>query len=180
VRVIIGFSTPKKWKLLSWAIKFLTKSEVSHAWFLVDDPVFGIRMVMDSYLTGLRLIPLEHFLEGNRVVYFATPLWNLDKGLLFQSREIGDKYDLWGLAGMAYVSLMWRWFKKKVKNPLAQPGAMFCSEAVVRVLQFSGFPDSTAIEPESTNPGELLQFFKESQHVELFPGEKLQVSDQPV
>lgn len=180
MRVIIGFSTPKKWKLLSWAIKLLTKSEVSHAWFLVDDPVFGIRMVMDSYLTGLRLIPLEHFLEGNRIVYFATPLWNLDKGLLFQAREIGDDYDLWGLAGMAYVSLMLRWFGMKVRNPLAKPGAMFCSEAVMQVLQFSDFPDAKAYDSESITPGELLQFFKGSQHVELYPGDKLQVSEQPV
>src|SRR5512137_856341 len=115
--VTVGFSTPKKWMPLSWAIKKLTRSEASHAWLLVDAPVFGLRVVMDSHLSGFRLVPFEHFLEKNRVVALAVPRWDLGAGVSAQAQEVGDGYDYLGLAGMVYVTLMWKWFKKSVKNP---------------------------------------------------------------
>ena len=173
--VTIGFSTPKKWNPLSWLIKKLTKSEVSHAWLLVDDPVFGVRMVMDSHLTGLRLIPFEHFLEGSTVLALVVPQWDLDQGLLKQSKDIGDGYDVWGLAGVAYVRLMWIWFRSKVRSPLRSPGALFCSEAVTRVLQFSKYPESEILDPEGVSPEDLLTFFKNSPACAYVHGAELKI-----
>jgi hypothetical protein len=174
MQVTVGFSTPKKWMPLSWAIKLLTKSEASHAWLLVDDPVFGLRVVMDSHLSGFRLIPFEHFLLTNRVIALAVPTWDLSVGVSAQVKDVGDGYDYLGLAGMLYVTLMWKWFKKSVKNPF-RTKTMFCSEAVMLVLQASKYPDSEAYDAESVWPGELMEFFRKSPHCDFVTGTRLKL-----
>jgi hypothetical protein len=172
--ITVGFSTPKKWMPLSWAIKALTKSEASHAWLLVDDPIFGLRVVMDAHLSGFRLIPFEHFLEKNRVLALAVPTWDLSVGVSDQVKDIGDGYDYLGLAGMLYVTLMWKIFHKAVKNPF-RTKTLFCSEAVVRVLQASKYPDSEAYDSESVWPGELMEFFSKSPHCDFVAGDRLKL-----
>lgn len=173
--IIVGFSTPKKWNPLSWAIRKLTKSEASHAWLLVDDPVFGVRMVMDAHLTGLRLIPFERFVEASTVIALAVPRWGIENGLAVQAKGIGSKYDLIGLAGVAYVKLMWILFKKKVTNPLRSPGVLFCSEAVTIVLQESLYPGAEVMDPESVAPGDLMAFFETSSECDYVTGDRLKL-----
>ena len=75
---------------------------------------------------------------------------------------LGDVYDYQGLFGMAWVEIG-RWLKKKWKNPWHSTKAMFCSELVAKVLIDSKYPGFEGMDPASTDPEMLLQFFdKES------------------
>jgi hypothetical protein len=156
--VRVGFSTRTR-NLMSRAIRWLTGSKASHAWLLVEDTFFGIDMVMEATEVGFRLIPFDNFkAEGNDIVALLEAPYPLDEGVHAAARWIGERYDFAGLLGSAFV-LLGRWLRKKWRNPMASSRSMFCSEAVVRVMQAAGYPGSESFDPEATTPQDLLDFF---------------------
>ena len=66
--VFVGFSTPRRWNPLSWLIRVGTHSPASHAWLLVEDPLFKLRLVLEAHTTGFRLVTLARFAKDNEVV----------------------------------------------------------------------------------------------------------------
>ena len=150
-QTIIGFSTPNYFNPISALIRWITKSKVSHAWFMYHDTDFDLDMVMEAHELGFRLIPFEKFKLHNKVVDTVTPDVNLDPGLKLLAHSLGDIYDYWGLLGMGVV-LLGHWFKRKWKNPLQSPKHMFCSEAVVTALQACGSKKAESLTPGSTSP----------------------------
>jgi hypothetical protein len=154
----VGFSTQLK-NPLSRLIRWLTKSKASHAWLLFDDTFFGLRMVMEATEVGFRILPFSNFqAEGNDIVAIVQPAAPLEDGVMAAGQWLGESYDFAGLLGTSFV-LLGRWLRRKWKNPLASPHAMFCSEAVVRVIQAAKYPGSEALVPASTTPQDLLNFF---------------------
>ena len=154
----VGFSTQLK-NPLSRLIRYCTGSKASHAWLLVEDTFFGLEMVMEATETGFRLVPYANFkAEGNDIVAVLEPPYSLDLGVHEAARWLGRRYDFAGLLGSFFV-ILGRWLRRKWRNPLASPRAMFCSEAVVEVLQAAKYPDSSALDPASTTPQDLLDFF---------------------
>lgn len=154
----VGFSTQQK-NVFSRVIRWITGSKASHAWILFDDTFFGLNMVMEATETGFRLIPYENFkAEGNDVVAVVEPPYPLDDGVHQAARWLGEKYDFAGLFGSIFV-MFGRWLRRKWRNPFAGARSMFCSEAVVRVMQAARFPGSEAFDPEATTPQDLLDFF---------------------
>src|SRR5512135_225506 len=101
--VFIGFSTPRRWNPLSWLIRLLTRSRASHAWLLVDDPVFALRLVLEAHSTGFRLVTLARFARDNRVVALVQPAHPIDQGLPEAGTWLGEKFDTVGLVGMTWV-----------------------------------------------------------------------------
>lgn len=156
--VKVGFSTHGN-NIVSRLIRWLTKSKASHAWLLVEDPFFGLEMVMEATETGFRLIPLANFkAEGNNIVALLEPSSPLDEGVKQAGKWLGEHYDFAGLFG-ASVVILGRWLRRKWRNPFGSPKSMFCSEAVVRVMQASKFPGAEGLDPEATTPQDLLDFF---------------------
>lgn len=157
----VGFSTHKS-NFLSATIRIFTGSKVSHTWLLVEDePFFGIPMVMEATEVGFRYIPFETFKSKNDVVEVLTPTHPLDKGVHVANAWLGDSYDFLGLL-MSFFVVVGHWVKRKVKNPVHSSRSMFCSEAVVRVLQASDYPGVADLDPSSTTPQDLLSLLKAS------------------
>lgn len=155
--ICVGFSTHSG-NVVSRLIRWMTGSKASHTWLLVDDALFGTEMVMEATEVGFRFITYSRFkAEGNDIVTVVTPAFPLKPGMRQAAMWLGERYDFGGLLGSAVV-LLGRWLRRKWKNPLGSSKAMFCSEAVVRVMQAAGYPGSAALDPESITPQDLLDF----------------------
>lgn len=158
----IGFSTSKR-NIFSAVIRWFTKSRVSHAWVLIHEPFFDMEMVLEATEFGFRMVPYETFRAKTNVIEVLTlgPSCPLDSAVKRAGRRLGEDYDFLGLFGGAIVQIG-RWLKYKWRNPLASSRAMFCSEAVVYVLQDAGYPGADTLDPEATTPQDLLDFLRSS------------------
>ena len=162
-RVFVGFSTPKRWNPLSWAIRRATSSPASHAWLLVDDPVFKVRLVVEAGVTGFRIESLARFEKTNVIVAIVTPQHRLEEGMPETARWLGEKFDKRGLAGMAWVLVGRLFFHARWKNPFRSVKALFCSEAVARSLVEAKYPGAAELfegKEEEVAPGDLLRWFE--------------------
>lgn len=169
----VGFSTPRRWNPLSALIRAITRSRASHAWLLVEDPVFDLRLVLEAHSTGFRLVSFTRFVKANRVVAIVRPGWPIDRGLPVAGEWLGESFDLLGLFGI-FLTLVARWFRQRPwKNPFPTPSALFCSEAVVRALKAAGYPGSERLGDETTSPAELLEWFRADPTCEIVDGASL-------
>ncbi len=160
--VLVGFSTPRRWNPLSWLIRVCTGSRASHAWLLVEDPLFRLRLVLEAHSTGFRLVTLARFARENRVVALAVPAHPLEAGLPQAGRWLGDDFDTRGVLGMAWVVLRRLLHLAPGRNPFRSVQALFCSEAVVRTLKAAGYPGADALGDEDQTPEDVLEFLRRS------------------
>lgn len=114
---------------------------------------------MEASNSGFRIITFAQFQKDNTVVDLIELPPSSEKGLALASNWLGTAYDYLGLFGEAFVQFA-RWFKRKVKNPLASSTKMVCSEAVTLMLQGINYPGADALIPESTSPEDLLIFLQ--------------------
>jgi hypothetical protein len=155
--IVVGFSTSKT-NPISWVIRKLTGSTASHVWLAIDDPLFG-RVVLEASELGYRLYPFERFAKSNTVIRLVEPpACDMVKGVQSVADLLGTSYDFEGLFGMLVV-VVGRWFHRKVRNPLHSSRALFCSEAVARVLVAAGYTPAAELVPESTTPQDILDLF---------------------
>lgn len=159
----LAFSTPKSFNPVSWLVKKLTGSHVSHVVFVYADADFGMDMVMEAHELGFRLITLEHFARHNNVVRIVEPRASLNPGLRWAATWLGTSYDFGGLLGMAWVLLM-RKLGRRARNPLQSSRAMFCSEIAVRALQESGCAWARELTASTVSPQMLLDRLLEGEH----------------
>jgi hypothetical protein len=158
--VFVGFSTPRRWNPLSTLIRAMTRSRTSHAWLLVEDPVFELRLVLEAHSSGFRLVSFTRFVKDNVVVALVEPSHPVEPGLPAAGTWLGESFDVLGLFGI-FLTLVARWFKQRPwRNPFPSAGSLFCSESVVRTLRAAGYPGAERLAPEETTPGELLEFFE--------------------
>lgn len=158
MNVRIGFSTSDAW--YSRLIRRFTKSSVSHTFLLVE--VAGHGIVLEEGPDGFHARTIENFSRGNRVVVLLSLEHPIDKGVEEAITWLGQRYDYLGVLGM-FAVLVYRWFGKKRRNPLASSRSMFCSEANTRILQVSGYPGADKLDPESTSPADLLAFLSSNE-----------------
>ncbi len=160
--VYLGFSTPRRWNPLSALIRRMMRSPASHAWLLVEDPLFQLRLVLEAHSTGFRLISFATFVKDNKVVALVEPprdeAHDLRRGLPEAGGWLGDQFDLLGLFGI-FLTMVAKWFRRKAwRNPFTSSRSYFCSEAVVRVMKAAGYPGASRLDAETTTPAELLDF----------------------
>ena len=175
--VFIGFSTSRRWNPLSALIRAMMKSQVSHVWMLVEDPLFKLRLVLEAHTTGFRLISLAEFVKDNKVLALVQPAdpRRLEEGLPEAGGWLGDEYDVLGLFGIFLVTVG-KWFtRKKGKNSFTSSRSLFCSEAVVRVLKAVDYPGTAKFGNETTTPQQLLTFFEKEQGAVIIPGDQLKL-----
>jgi len=171
--VFVGFSTPRRWNPLSALIRLMMQSRTSHAWLLVEDPLFQLRLVLEAHSTGFRLISLAEFVKENKVVALVEPAHDLERGMPEAGGWLGDEFDVLGLFGI-FLTLVAKWFKrKKWRNPFTSSRALFCSEAVVRVMKAARYPGSERLGDETTTPQELLSFLERNPGSRVTQGERL-------
>lgn len=158
----VGFSTPKAFNPVSWLIRKITKSQVSHAWVAYHSDLFDLDMVMEAHELGFRSLTFENFKAKNKIVKTFPVDVDITPGLRLLATSLGDTYDYGGLFGMSFV-LMGNWLKRKfkkwrkvVRNPWHSAKRMFCSEAVVIMLQASNSRMVKDLVPENTSPQMLM------------------------
>jgi hypothetical protein len=157
VNVRIGFSTSNSW--ISRIIRWFTDSRVSHCFFVYYDTDWGRDMVMEATSGGFRIVAYSIYEQSTLTLLRLK--YPVESGLSDAVDWLGEAYDYEGLFGMAWVELG-RWLKRKWANPLRSANAMFCSEAVVRVLQASNYPNADTLDAQSTDPQMLLEFLSQS------------------
>ena len=158
VNVKIGFSSGSR--LSSRIIKFFTRSHISHAFLIIEDSFLGSDMVMEATPGGFRLITLSQFARTHDIVAVFDIPHSLEKGVRKSASWLGRKYDYLGVFGTAFV-LLGRWMKLKWANPF-NTKAIYCSEAIVYILQVSNYPGALELDPASTTPADLYSFLKKS------------------
>jgi hypothetical protein len=152
----IAFSTSKE-SIVSKIIRWFTKSRTSHCFLVYYDLDFDRDMVMESTEGGYKITPFSKY-ESSLVAIFE-PKQSIDVGLKKSVDWLEEDYDYSGLIGMAWVCLG-KFLKRKWNNPFCSSKSMFCSEAVVKVLQLSNYPGSEQFDASSTSPEDLLKFFE--------------------
>ncbi len=158
--VWVGFSTPRRFNPFSWLIRTGTHSRASHAWLLVEDPTFQVRLVLEAHTTGFRLVTLARFARTNRIVALVRPAHPIDAGLPEAGTWLGGDYDTRGVLGMAWVVFRRFFHLSPGKNPFRSAQALFCSEAVVRALKAARYPGSEELGDEDETPEDVLQFLE--------------------
>lgn len=167
--VAIVLSRPRKFALASWAIRNVTWSDVSHAslHFLSDGGVLGEQVwVYEAVAHGVRLCPIDRWLEHNDPRYkIGVKDDDLGmKALRIGMHEIGASYDYAGIGKFA-AYLICRQLHVGMANWITRstPDTLFCSEAVLRVVQIMAalsddpeeFDDIPKWNPDLTAPEDL-------------------------
>lgn len=158
----VGFSTPKHFNPVSWAVRKFTGSRASHAFFVYHDGDFDMEMVMEAHELGFRLTPLKHFERHNKIVKLAVPKNPIDIGLkAVANRYLGSMYDYAGLVGMAVV-MFGRFLKRKWKNPFRGSKSVYCSESVIVAMKASPGYEKLDLDTDSS-PQDLLEYFEKTE-----------------
>jgi hypothetical protein len=161
----IGFSTGKH-SPVSAIIRAATKSTVSHAYVIYDDPVLGDEYILEADIGGFQPDRYSIFKRSNTVVQEVEVDLPLDRALKTADQWVGVvDYNYSGLFGVEVYKLE-RWLHMKAKNPLDRPHSMFCSQAMVRLLTEAAqlVPTSPmanplmGLTPDVTSPQDLLTF----------------------
>lgn len=156
--VKVGFSTGKR-SPVSAVIRWATRSKVSHAYLIVDDPTLGDELILEADRGGFQFCRYLTFKKSNNVI--AEVPVDLSAAAVQQADQwVGEVgYDYEGLVGEAIVKLA-LWFKRKISNPMHDPRSMFCSEAMTRLLQIAKYPGADTLVPQDTSPEALLEFLE--------------------
>jgi hypothetical protein len=161
LNIRIGFTTDTN-SLVSRLVRWLTRSECSHAIFIYFDQDWGVDMVLEASDVGFREIPLSNFLKKNTLVRTCVPKVPLEEGLKYVALTyLGTTFDYTGLLGNGPI-LLGRWLKRKWNNPWNTPGSVFCSEAVVVAMQQVEYPGAETLVPMNTSPQDLLEFMEKA------------------
>lgn len=153
-QVTVAFSAPKRWKIVSWAIKTFTKSKVSHC--LIGTHIHGIPMFLHCSKGGVHVVRRDNFLKKNRIRHEFDLLACDDEMMRNAWKAIDHSYDYDGILGFAFV-IAASWLKKRVSNPFASAGSMWCSEFLLRLNVDSRIPEWNGLDPEYTHCEHLLE-----------------------
>lgn len=161
MQAFIGFSTPNYFNPVSWLIRKITKSEVSHAWVVFTSEMDDCEMVREAHELGFRQITFEHFKKHNNVVQLIPLDVDATPGLRMLGQHLGEAYDYPGLLGMGPVELF-RWMKHKfpwwhyqITNPWHWANHMFCSASMVDFLHECKSKMGDDLIPDNISPQEL-------------------------
>jgi hypothetical protein len=155
----VGFSTPNWFNPVSWLVRKITGSKVSHAWFLYHDADWDMEMVVEAHEVGFRLIPFERFKKYNVIVALYSPRRPIDEGLKKVAQKfLSTHYDYAGLIGGAVVALG-KIFKRKWKNPFRSSTHVYCSEAMALAMKWSPGYEDLDVDTDMVEPRELNEYF---------------------
>lgn len=155
----ISFSTGRH-SPISAIIRWVTGSKVSHAFLTYDDATLGDRWLLEADRGGFTAQRLAIF-EKSNVVVVAIPIDLPPEVVRAADRWVGDVgYDYEGLFGNALADLQ-VWLRLKTRSAVHvwhSARSMFCSEAMVRLLQLGKYPGAEKLVPWKTSPQGLLDF----------------------
>jgi hypothetical protein len=132
--VYIVLSASNKW--FGKAIRWITKSNVNHAFIMYTSHQWGDDWAVEIDDRGVVKLPLKTVMkEYNYIEVYGIK--HADMGIAMKrfKNHVGVRYDWWGVVGFLFKIIMWRLFGRKSRNILHRKDKQFCSEAVVTFLQ---------------------------------------------
>lgn len=152
--VRFGFSTTSA--PLSRLIRWVTRGQASHCFFVYWSADFAQDMVLEATLQGVRAVSWSRYKEQNHIVDVIPAQWPIEPALMHHVEWLGANYDFTGLlgAGVEVAS------SGAVRVPFQDPDALFCSEFIVRVLQASHYPRAESLSLSGTTPDKLRAFLQ--------------------
>jgi len=155
--VVVLFSTSNH--LLSRMIRWLTKSPVSHCAIRICP--YGVPMVFQASVGGVQPMLESAWLKKNTVIKKFLVLPDVSTGVAKAIGMLNASYDYLALFG--FLVVWWEMRRgRKVKNPLASPNMVVCSEFLLHVDADDKIPEWNDFEWESTFPSQLMVSCKES------------------
>lgn len=140
--ITVGFSTTRKWRPLSWAIKFVEKTEYSHVYLKFRSDKLAREFIYQASDDNLNFMNMQMFLKKNIVVEeYIIPVSPEEKRAIMQYciDTIGIPYGKVQLVGMGLVRLSRIWFNRKIANPFKDgEKTQVCLELVGRALKILG------------------------------------------
>lgn len=156
-KVRVGFSASDT--LISRVIRLFSRQKFSHSFLIYEDMDFGGTYVMEAAWDGYVLRHRDEALKDATLIVILDPTHDISNILQVSGKWLGSHYDYPGLVGAALVSLG-RWARVKIRNPLQDAKAVFCSESIVVGLQQIGYPGAGRLDAATTTPTDLFNFFK--------------------
>ena len=137
-----------------WAercIQWFTQSEVDHVAVLYDSDDWDVPWRAEAATKGVRAVPNN---PERKWKYVFDVKYDAKADVQAAQKYIGESYDFAGFFLFAWILLLWRLLKVKVRRPLHPTKGQFCSEFVANVLK----PKVSEItNPQWTTPEDLLE-----------------------
>lgn len=148
----VCFTTPKRWTLLSRAIRWFTSSKVSHA-CVGGLELAGVPVLLGAGVRGV--VPEARAIYERRDQVVEEYEFEVDdaEARAAIERGLNLRYDFLGVFGFGLAILAWRWFKLALRKPLTSSRAVWCSEWVMSFPH----PAWAGLDPEQTSAEGLRQ-----------------------
>lgn len=146
MRIIVGFSKPKKQNVISWLIMKICKTEYSHTYFQYKEKITGDEMIIEASHGEVHEQLLDSWLEHNVIVKEYASLLSIEKYIKFQhfiNRALNMPYNKSLLIGILIEKIF------RIKNNIGMSGTKFiCSKLVADGLNI---PYDKWIEPKQVD-----------------------------
>jgi len=158
MNITIGFTTSND--VVSKTIRWVTKSECSHALIEFDVESLSVRLILQAFWTGFEIRPKWRWDQKNKTVATFKPVGPDVEGAFVNMLEahVGSFYDYKAALFVGLRDIFGRWFRGKFQSPKK----LMCSESVVRMLLDAGYKSVKNLDPETTSPGDLLKVLREN------------------
>lgn len=154
MKLTIGFgrSTGLLGKLKWWILR----DEATHTWLEYEGPELGRPIMIEAGVLGVAMGLYSKYEKSSVVIARYRTRFDVPGGYASAVSWMGTKYDYLGLLGAILCLWVWRWFKVEIKNPLASPEGVICSELVVRADPTHVIPEWHGLDPERVSPQMIL------------------------
>jgi hypothetical protein len=137
-KIVVGFSRPRKTKLLSTIIMAVEQTNYSHVYVRLYSATYDRVMIYQASGLQVNFVGLTHFLEHNQIVdefEFEITEEAYKKMMQFAIDQAGVAYGMKQLIGMA-IRKFGRWSGLGFKNPWADGHATYvCSELAAHIIK---------------------------------------------
>lgn len=155
MELFIGFSTPIKFKPLSWLISRFLKTKYSHTFLCVYIPDIDRYLVFESTIEGVNAISLDRWSKKNKIIDLVkiSDPEIIKRSVRFSIDNLHNSYSSLAILAIAF-NIRFRDGQKR----------MICSEFVARSLGIE------SEEIDTLDPKELLELLSRSEYVSNISG----------
>ena len=156
MRIRVGFSTAPG--ILSSVIEDVTRSNVSHAFFLIDCDLGSLVYQSDS--SGPEIVTKTLFEKSRKIVVALDPAIDLTSAVQSSIEQfIGYDYD-WSADASDGLNAIAERVGIPARVALSDKHASECASLVVRTMRLAAYPGVERLEEHLVTPAQLLEFMQ--------------------
>lgn len=142
MQIVVGFSTTRKWHILSWLIRKVEKTPYSHVYMRFRSESLDREFIYQASHDDLNFMNMQTFMEKNVIIKeFPINVTAEEKRdiMRYCVDKVGIPYGSLQLVGAGLVRAARLWFNRQINNPWRDgEKTQFCMELVGRCLKFLG------------------------------------------